>query len=67
MNNTYGEIQAMDRDKDGHYDNQLDCHWKIVCRVNQVAELRLVSVILERVERCEYRDYLEVCMDQSFR
>ena len=67
MNNTYGEIQAMDRDKDGHYDNQLDCHWKIVCRVNQVAELRLVSVILEGDELCETNDYLEVCMDQSFR
>ena len=66
MNNTYGEIRAMDRDKDGHYDNQLDCHWKIVCRVNQVAELRLVSVILKGDYRC-YRDYLEVCMEQSFR
>ena len=67
MNNTYGEIQAMDRNKDGRYDHQLDCHWKIVCGVNQVAELRLVSMKLENDEFCENTDYLEVCMDQSFR
>ena len=67
MNDTYGEIQAMDRNKDGRYDHKLNCHWKVVCGVNQVAELRLVSMILERVEYCEFYDYLEVCMDQSFK
>ena len=67
MNNTYCEIQAMDRNKDGRYDHQLDCHWKIVCGVNQVAELRLVSMKLAKNELCEFTDYLEVCMDQSFR
>ena len=67
MNDTYGEIQAMDRNKDGRYDHQLICHWKIVCGVNQVAELRLVSMLLVRDEYCEFSDYLGVCMDQFLR
>ena len=59
LNQSSGEIRSMDRNKDGLYDNNLDCHWTIVCGPNQLVELRILSIELEMVSSCFY-DYIEV-------
>ena len=38
LNETSGEFQALDRNNDGLYDNNLDCHWSIVAGDNQLVE-----------------------------
>ena len=58
MNETSGEFQALDRNNDGLYDNNLDCHWSIVCDDNQLVELRILSIILEEGYICSF-DFLE--------
>ena len=59
LNQSSGEIRAMDRNKDGLYDNNLDCHWTIVCGPNQLVELRILSIELEMNIFCSF-DYIEV-------
>ena len=59
LNETSGEFQALDRNNDGLYDNNLDCHWSIVAGDNQLVELRILSIILEEGNLCSF-DYLEV-------
>ena len=60
LNQSSGEIQSMDRNEDGLYDNNLDCHWTIVCGPNQIVELRILSIELEiRTILCSF-DYIEV-------
>ena len=49
----------MDRNEDGLYDNNLDCHWTIVCGPNQLVELRILSIELEMNIFCSF-DYIEV-------
>ena len=49
----------MDRNKDGLYDNNLDCHWTIVCGPNQLVELRILSMELAMPIFCS-SDYIEV-------
>ena len=59
LNETSGEFQALDRNNDELYDNNLDCHWSIVAGDNQLVELRILSIILEEGHLCSF-DYLEV-------
>ena len=49
----------MDRNNDGLYDNNLQCHWSIVCGPNQLVELKIVSIDLEKDIVCAF-DYIEV-------
>ena len=58
MNETSGEFQALDRNNDGLYDNNLDCHWSIVSGDNQLVELRILSIFLEEGYICSF-DFLE--------
>ena len=59
LNESSGEIRAMDRNNDGLYDNNLECHWSIVCGPNQLVELKIVSIDLEKDIVCAF-DYIEV-------
>ena len=58
LNKTSGEFQALDRNNDGLYDYNLDCHWSIVGGDNQLIELRILSIFLEEAYLCSF-DYLE--------
>ena len=49
----------MDRNNDGLYDNNLECHWSILCGPNQLVELKIVSIDLEKDIVCAF-DYIEV-------
>ena len=49
----------MDRNDDGLYDNNLECHWSILCGPNQLVELQIVSVDVEEDTFCAF-DYIEV-------
>ena len=59
LNESSGEIRAMDRNDDGLYDNNLECHWSILCGPNQLVELQIVSVDVEEDTFCSF-DYIEV-------
>ena len=59
LNESNGEIRAMDRNNDGLYDNNLECHWSIVCGPNQLVELKILSIDFEMNIFCSF-DYIEV-------
>ena len=59
LNDSSGEIRAMDRNNDGLYDNNLECQWSIVCGPNQLVELTILSIDFEMNIFCSF-DYIEV-------
>jgi len=61
LNATSGEIRSVDADRNGQYENDLDCTWQIIVPVNQRITIQFTNFSLEAADATgQCRDYVQV-------
>ena len=61
LNATSGQLQSVDADANGQYENNLDCRWTIIGASNKVIRFSVQGLDIEPNANCIY-DYLRVSL-----